>query len=388
MEPIHVLIAEDEPDVRAALEDLIGSDDAMDVVGTAGDADEAIEVAERVQPDVALVDVKMPNGGGPRATREIRRLCPETHVVAISAYEDRRTVLEMLRAGVVGYIVKGTPAEEILFTIRRSMQGQGSLSVEVTADVIQELAQLLERSESMTRELRQLDRTKRELIQILSHELFTPITAIQGFAVTVSERGDKLSGEEIRTLASGVQRASNRIRRLVGNLAALARLDREGVEAPTRPVEASELIQRASSEFGANAERLRVPDDATLRLWADPELATRALVILIENAAALSDEEAPVEIDVRQREGFVDIGVTDHGPGISEEAQRRVFDAFTQADASSTRTHQGLGIGLYLARRIMNAHGGAIDVASQEGKGSTFRLSFLALDDTSGPEPR
>ncbi len=388
MEPIHVLIAEDEPDVRAALEDLISSDGTMDVVGTAGDADEAIAVAEKVQPDVALVDVKMPNGGGPRATREIRRLCPETHVVAISAYEDRRTVLEMLRAGVVGYIVKGTPAEEILFTIRRSMQGQGSLSVEVTADVIQELAQLLDRSESMTRELRQLDRTKRELIQILSHELFTPITAIQGFAVTVSERGEKLTPEEIRTLASGVQRASNRIRRLVGNLAALARLDREGVEAPTRPVEASELIQRAGSEFGANAERLRIPEETGLRLWADPELATRALVILIENAAALSDEDAPVEIDVRQREGFVDISVTDHGPGISEEAQHRVFDAFTQADASSTRTHQGLGIGLYLARRIMNAHGGSIDVSSQEGKGSTFRLSFLALDDTSGPDIR
>lgn len=381
MPRIQVLIAEDEPDVREALADLIRSDAEMEVIGTAGDADEAIELAGRVQPDVALVDVKMPGGGGPRATREIRKLCPQTHVVAISAYEDRRTVLEMLRAGVVGYVVKGTPAEEILFTIRRSMLGQGSLSVEVTADVIQELAQLLERSEQMTRELRQLDRTKRELIQILSHELFTPITAIQGFAIMVAESGANMTPEEMSELAAGVNRASNRIKRLVGNLAALARLDREGVEVSTRPVAASDIANRAVAEFTTQAPRLDISIDESLRIWADPELATRALVILMENALALSAEDAIVKVDASRQDGTVSISVIDHGPGITPESQPRIFDAFTQVDASSTRPHQGLGIGLYLARRIMNAHGGSIDVTSEAGVGSTFRLLFLGLDD-------
>lgn len=381
MSRIQVLIAEDEPDVRAALSDLISSDAGMEVVATAADADEAIELAGRLQPDVALVDVKMPGGGGPRAAREIRKLCPQAHVIAISAYEDRRTVLEMLRAGVVGYVVKGTPAEEILFTIRRSMQGQGSLSVEVTADVIQELAQLLERSEQMTRELRQLDRTKRELIQILSHELFTPITAIQGFALIVAERGADLTPDEMSTLATGVTRSSNRIKRLVGNLAALARLDREGVEVPTRPTTVAEIIERASGEFSAQRERVAYPPESTIRIWADPELATRALVILLENALLLSPEATQVRLDVTRREAMVTLTVTDEGPGIPEDAQVRIFDAFTQVDASSTRPHQGLGIGLYLARRIMGAHGGAIDVESLPDKGSSFRLSFLGLAD-------
>jgi DNA-binding NarL/FixJ family response regulator len=119
METIRVLIAEDEAAVREAMADLVSSDPGMLVVGTAADAEEAIRLAEAERPDVALIDVKMPAGGGARAAREIRRASAHTHVVALSAYEDRRTVLEMLRAGVVGYIVKGPAADEILYTIRR-----------------------------------------------------------------------------------------------------------------------------------------------------------------------------------------------------------------------------------------------------------------------------
>jgi DNA-binding NarL/FixJ family response regulator len=201
MSTIRVLVADDEEAVRMALSELVGSDPDMDVVAQATDADEAIAAALETHPDVALIDVKMPGGGGPRAAREIVATSPGTRVVALSAYEDRRTVLDMLRAGVVGYLVKGTPATEILRTIRRTMKGEGSLSVEITADVIRELAELLERSELLTQQLQELDRTKSDLIQLMSHELFTPVTTIQGFAMTVAEHGDRLSVDEIREAA-------------------------------------------------------------------------------------------------------------------------------------------------------------------------------------------
>ncbi|MEX1047453.1 MAG: ATP-binding protein [Actinomycetota bacterium] len=379
MEPIEVLIAEDEGAVRQALAELVESDSGMRVAGTAADAEEAIQLADRIHPDVALVDVKMPGGGGPRAAREIRERSPETHVVALSAYEDRRTVLEMLRAGVVGYIVKGTPAEEILYTIRRSMKGQGSLSVEVTGDVIQELAILLERSETLAGELQELDRLKSELIQTLSHELFTPLTAIQGFALTVKERGGDLSMEEIQTLAGGVSRASDRISRLVGNLAALARLDREGLELSTRPLVGGEVVARALEEFPHQRDRVQPPDASSFpdaKVWADLDLAVRALVVLVDNALSLSPEEAPIDISLRARGGELEISVADRGPGVSPELRGQIFAPFTQGDATTTRIHQGLGIGLYLARRIMSAHGGKIDVNPRPGGGSVFVLEF------------
>ena len=98
-DPIRVLIADDEPALRGALADLLAHEDDVVLIGTAGDADEAIAHRERRTPDVALVDVKMPAGGGARAAREIARCSPDTRVIALSAFEDRPTVLEMLRAG-------------------------------------------------------------------------------------------------------------------------------------------------------------------------------------------------------------------------------------------------------------------------------------------------
>lgn len=386
MERIRVLIAEDEGAVLEALADLVSSDAAMDVVGTAKDAEEAIRIAKAEKPDVALIDVKMPAGGGPRAAREIRRESPQTHVVALSAYEDRRTVLEMLRAGVVGYIVKGTSSEEILYTIRRSMRGQGSLSVEVTADVIHELASLLDRSETLARELQELNRTKSELIQILSHELFTPITTIQGFALTVSEHRGRLQPEEIRDLTEGVSRASARLRRLVGNLAAAARLDREGVEVSTMPTTVGDLLQRAASEFPGVQDRLEMPDPAQagLRLWAHMDLAVRAVVMLVENALEFSPPDGPVELGASVREAEVEITVSDRGPGVPEDRRDGIFDAFAQVDSSTTRAHEGLGIGLYLASRIMRAHKGRIDHQPRPGGGSTFVLGFPAFAEPEG----
>jgi signal transduction histidine kinase len=379
MERIRVLVAEDEGAVREALVDLLSSDAAIEVVGSAKDTDEAIRMATDFKPDVALVDVKMPGGGGARAAREIRANSPQTHVVALSAYEDRRTVLEMLRAGVVGYVVKGTSADEILRTVRRSLRGQGSLSVEVTADVIHELVALLDRSEALSRELQELDRTKSELIQIVSHELFTPMTTIQGFAMLVSEQGEALKVDEVRDLADGVMRASDRLKRLVGNLEAAARLDRAGVEVATRPMAARDLVLCVLSEFPRFAERivtLEALEEPEVRLWADLELGARALIVVVENALAFSGESGMVEISIQPIEGDVRVTVSDHGLGVPEELRDRIFDAFTQTDGSITRSHEGLGIGLFLARRIMRAHGGDLTYAPRPGGGSSFTLSF------------
>lgn len=142
-----MLVADDEPALRGALAELFAQEERVLLVGAAADADEAIELAAREQPDVALVDVKMPGGGGPRAAREITRLSPSTRVIALSAFEDRPTVLEMLRAGAVGYLVKGTPADEILTSIHRVAEGGTSLSAEVVGGIVHELSSQLRRDE-------------------------------------------------------------------------------------------------------------------------------------------------------------------------------------------------------------------------------------------------
>jgi DNA-binding NarL/FixJ family response regulator len=138
LEPIRVIVAEDEAPLREAVCDLISSEDGLEVVGSAASADEAIELAAALKPDVAIVDVRMPGGGG-RAVEGIRTCSPATRVLALSAYEDRTTVLEMLRCGVVGYLVKGISPEELLEAIRRATRGQTSFSIDAIEGFADEL---------------------------------------------------------------------------------------------------------------------------------------------------------------------------------------------------------------------------------------------------------
>ena len=145
--PIRILIADDEPALRGAIADLLSHEDGVVLVGEAGDADQAIEMAVSRRPDVALVDVSMPAGGGPRAARGIIRVSPETRVIALSAFEDRPTVLEMLRAGAVGYLVKGTASEHLLDSITKVFDGGASLSAEVLDGIVHELSSQLRREE-------------------------------------------------------------------------------------------------------------------------------------------------------------------------------------------------------------------------------------------------
>src|SRR5262249_55810953 len=145
---VRVLVVDDKLALREAMCDLVADQDDMEVVGAASDAQQGIELARQSRPDVALVDVKMP-GGGAHATKGIGLVSPGTRVVALSAYEDLASVLDMLRNGAVGYLVKGTSPGEILEAVRRAVRGQATLSAEVTSGVIETVFQEIdERRES------------------------------------------------------------------------------------------------------------------------------------------------------------------------------------------------------------------------------------------------
>ena len=121
----RVLIADDDPDVRAVLSAQLAP--SFEVVGLAADTDEAIALAAAQQADIAIVDVQMPGGGGVRATEAIHAAAPGTTIVALSADESERIVLEMLKAGAVTYIRKGVGAEELTALLRESLRAQAQL---------------------------------------------------------------------------------------------------------------------------------------------------------------------------------------------------------------------------------------------------------------------
>jgi DNA-binding NarL/FixJ family response regulator len=121
-ERLRVLISDDDPMICDALREVLQAEPDLEVVAVAQDTDEAIALAEAYAPAVAVLDVRMPGGGGPRAAREIMQRSPGTQIVAFSAHADRGAIDDMRRAGVTEYLLKGVANAEILAAIRRLAQ--------------------------------------------------------------------------------------------------------------------------------------------------------------------------------------------------------------------------------------------------------------------------
>ena len=226
-ERVRVLLAEDDAAVREALAALIGTEAGLELVAQAGDAGEAVELAVRHRPDVALLDVRMPGGGGPRATRAIRQACPRTQVLALSAYGEREYVLEMIRAGAVGFLVKGLPGEELLLAIHRSARGETSLSASIAASVLDELAERLEmQHRDDTNRQAQLERVRKVLLGESMLMVFQPIAdlalgTIVGFEALArfdDARGPDLWFAEAQAVGLGTQLELAAVRTAVRHL--------------------------------------------------------------------------------------------------------------------------------------------------------------------------
>lgn len=117
---LRVLVADDDPMLRMALSEVIEAETDLHVIAAASDAEEAADLAERHGPDVAVIDVRMPRGGGSHATREIRTRSPRTQVLAFSAYDDSGAAEELKRLGAREFLVKGITNAEIIAAVRRA----------------------------------------------------------------------------------------------------------------------------------------------------------------------------------------------------------------------------------------------------------------------------
>ena len=195
--PIRVLLAEDEEPLRSAISDLLASEPGFEIVGAVGGAAEAIELAATTFPDVALVDVRMP-GGGAEAAKGIRGVSPATQVVALSAYEDNATVLELLDAGAVAYLVKGIAAAEIVEAVRRAARGQASLSAEVIAAVLRGPTVA---AEVVSRDADGLERTGERFRGLIDAAPDAVVLADEaGMIVLVNSQTEELFGHEREAL--------------------------------------------------------------------------------------------------------------------------------------------------------------------------------------------
>ncbi|GHV40615.1 two-component sensor histidine kinase [Clostridia bacterium] len=216
----------------------------------------------------------------------------------------------------------------------------------------------------------------RSLISDISHQTKTPLANIALYSQLLSEQG--LSDEQA-VLAGQIATSAEKLNFLVQSLVKTSRLESGIIKVATINGSVGELINAAISECGKSADEKNITLTATcggdITAKFDPRWCGEALVNIIDNAVKYTPNGGCVAITAAEYEMFARIDVTDTGRGIREEDLPKVFTRFWRATESSDSP--GVGIGLYLAREIINACGGYIKAASELGKGSTFSV-FLS----------
>jgi signal transduction histidine kinase len=233
--------------------------------------------------------------------------------------------------------------------------------------------------------LRELDRLKDEFVALVSHELRTPLTSITGYLELVLE--DPELGEENRHFLDVVDRNAARLLRLVSDLLLVAQiesgkltLDLDEVDLAAVAAESLEALRPAAvaQEIDVDLDLGRVP---TLR--GDRARLGQLLDNLLSNAVKFTERGGRVVVALRQTGEDVVLAVSDDGIGIPAAEQRRLFDRFFRASTAQARSIDGTGLGLTIARAIVDAHGGSVDVTSADGEGTTFRVRLPLA----GPSP-
>jgi signal transduction histidine kinase len=224
-----------------------------------------------------------------------------------------------------------------------------------------------------------VERMKDELISVVSHELRTPLTSLKG-ALGLLTAGVVCTlppaGQELARIAL---ESADRLARLVDEICDLERLTAGQVVLERRPHPLVELVGSAVDRVAAQAAEAGVElrtsvDDVTP--WLDGARISHALEHLLENAVRASPAGAVVDVRGAVADDGLVVEVVDRGCGISPHDLDRVFGSFTRGDSSDTRTHGGAGLGLALARRLVEAHGGRLTARSAVGHGTTFTVSL------------
>ena len=234
------------------------------------------------------------------------------------------------------------------------------------------LAELLEREQQTVAELRDLAKKKDDFVGAASHELRTPLTSIRGSLATL--KGAGLGADEATRieLLDAAERQTKRLERLVVNILATARLDGDR-PIEIEPVDLAETARAVAAELGeADRVVVAIPEGT---VETDRARIVDVITYLLENALKYSPDRSIVTIGAdSERSGFR-LWVTDHGVGIDPADQAAIFERFHQIDQSATRSHGGLGLGLHLAKGLVEELRGRVDVASTPGRGSTFTVS-------------
>ncbi len=313
---------------------------------------------------------------------------PETATISYGGREQLPGIEERLKQALSGAAASQDPASEVLIAgIAGSGRALGSLAmagISLSENAMQALLKLVaialegartQQAATRAEAARQSEEFKSTLLDAIAHEFKTPLTSIKAASTSILLDVPDLS-PQVRELTSIIDEEASRLNLLVTDAVRMAQMDASKIQLEPQPVAVAEFVGRVLEDFRPHLDgrSLRVNLSQELpRVAADPDLASMALRQLIDNGLKYSLPATAIEVGADASADGVTIRVRDQGPGIPERERERIFDRFYRGRPAKDRV-PGSGLGLYIAREIIRAHGGDLWVESALGSGSEFCL--------------
>lgn len=361
----RVLVVIPDPLVRARTLDALGRHAAVVAVG---DAKAALASAFEAAPDAVVADAS----AGEDLVRSLRA-DPRTRGVPVLMLTERLPDggIASLAADADEYLIKPVPERELVVRVdaqaRRAWARGEALRIEASARASAETS----------------NRAKDEFIAMISHELRTPLGAILIWAQLL--KSDELDGPAVTRAVGMIERSTKTLAQLIDDLLDASRIIAGKLTFDSRPLELRPVIEAALDAAAPAAQAKNIVVErfvlgALPPVSGDPGRLQQVVGNLLANAVKFTPEQGRIEVRLERSGPIARITVADSGSGISPEFLPFIFERFRQADTTSTRKQKGLGLGLAIARQIVQLHGGAIEAASPgEGKGSTFTVTLPLL---------
>lgn len=370
--PPRVLLVDDEPHITQALKR--GLREKPYEVLTAHSGDEALQLLSHKTVDVIVSDEHMPHMLGSELFARVYQGHPETVRILLTGQASVEAAMRAVNEGrIFRFLMKPCREIELARTIETALHSRERETAPLVALMLENVR--------LVQELDQAKQLKHQFLSTLSHELRTPLNVIIGYNELLLDGVFGLLSADQADSVERVTSNSMMLRDLIEMMLDVGRIEAGQLPLTLTQVHVGELIEEMQVEIGDLPECREKPDihleweigPSIPCLYTDREKLKLALKSLMSNALKFTDQGS-VGVCITAYDNGVSFCIRDTGIGIAPNILPRIFEPFRQGDESTTRRHGGMGLGLYLVKRLLELLGGTITVISEVGHGSTFRI--------------